>query len=275
MTTAQVHLAIASLEQATVVTVTGDLNLVSYPSLRDGLLKIATDAPDGLVADISGLVIDDSSLVSVFSLVAMRIGDWPGIPFTIVAAAPVHQVLLGRHVVDRYVPVRADLAAATAALDRPVRRRAERTFARFDGASARARDFVTGKLAEWEVPELSEDARYIATELVENVLKHTTSEPRLRLGPASWGVHGGRGRPGRAPGHAARTAVPVRARPGAEAGRADRPGVGLQPVVGGREGRLGRSRPPSRHGRSPFRRVACRTSCRSTPTSSSRCSTPS
>ncbi|MEV5712562.1 ATP-binding protein [Amycolatopsis mediterranei] len=181
MNTAAIHLAIARLTQATVVTVTGDLNLTSYPALRDGLLKIATDAPDGLVADISGLVIDDSSLVSVFSLIAMRIGDWPGIPFTIVAAGPGNQVLLGRHVVDRYVPIRADLAAATAALDQPVRRRSELTFARFDGASARARDFVTGKLIEWEVPELAEDARFIATELVENVLKHTTSEPRLRL----------------------------------------------------------------------------------------------
>lgn len=181
MTVIPVHLAIARREQATVVTVTGELNLASYPSLRDGLLKIATDAPDGLVADIRGLTIGDSSLVSVFSLVAMRIGDWPGIPFTIVAAGSGHQVLLSRHVVDRYVPIRRDLAAATAALDQPVRRRSERTFGRFDGASARAREFVTAKLTEWQVAELAEDARFIATELVENVLKHTTSEPRLRL----------------------------------------------------------------------------------------------
>jgi hypothetical protein len=180
MTCTPVHLDIGRRQQATVVRITGELNLVSYATLRDGLLKIATDAPDGLVADISELVVDDPSLVSVFSLIAMRIGDWPGIPFTLVAAAG-HQDLLRRHVVDRYVPVGADLAAATAALDHPVRRRCERTFPRTEGTSARIREFVAEKLGEWEVPELADDARLIATELAENVLRHTASEPRLRL----------------------------------------------------------------------------------------------
>ncbi|RSM44620.1 anti-anti-sigma factor [Amycolatopsis balhimycina DSM 5908] len=176
-----VRLAIGRREEATVVTVTGELNPASYPSLRDGLLKIATDAPDGLVADISGLTIEDSSLVSVFSLIALRIGDWPGIPFTVAAGEAGHRVLLNRHVVDRYVPVRADLAAAVVALDPPVRRRCERVFPRADASSARSRDFVTAKLTEWAVPELAGDARFIVTELVENVLRHTASEPRLRL----------------------------------------------------------------------------------------------
>ncbi len=181
MSPTAVHLAIGRHERATVVTITGELNLASYLSLRDGLLKIATDVPEGLVADISGLTIDDSSLVSVFSLIAMRIGDWPGIPFTLVAAESGHRVLLSRHVVDRYVPVRADLAGAAEALDHPVRRRSERVFSRSAGTSSHAREFVTARLGEWGVAELAEDARFIATELVENVLKHTTSEPRLRL----------------------------------------------------------------------------------------------
>ncbi|MEU5263828.1 ATP-binding protein [Amycolatopsis sp. NPDC021455] len=180
MSFAPVHFAVGSRGEATVVTVTGELNVASYPSLRDGLLKFATDAPDGLVADISGLTIGDPALVSVFSLIAMRIGDWPGIPFTVVAGEPA-KVLLNRHVVDRYVPVRADLSAAVVALDHPVRRRSHRVFPRADGSSAQAREFVTAKLTEWAVPELAEDARFIVTELVENVLTHTTSEPRLRL----------------------------------------------------------------------------------------------
>ncbi|WP_410564812.1 ATP-binding protein [Amycolatopsis sp. cmx-4-61] len=180
MTCTAVHLTLGRHEQATVVRVTGELNPRSYPVVRDGLLKIATDAPEGLVADIRDLVIGDPSLVSVFSLVAMRIGDWPGIPFTVVAG-PGHQSLLSRHVVDRYLPVRADLAAATAALDHPVRRRCERVFPCAEGTSARIREFVTAKLAEWDVSELAEDARLIATELAENVLRHTASQPKLRL----------------------------------------------------------------------------------------------
>ncbi|WP_410643843.1 ATP-binding protein [Amycolatopsis sp. lyj-346] len=176
-----VHLTVERHGEATVVQATGELNRVSYPALRDGLLKIATDAPEGLVADISGLVIADVALVSVFSLIAMRIGDWPGIPFTLAAGGTGHRELLSRHVVDRYVPVRADLAAATAALAHPVRRRCERVFPRSEGVSAQIREFVTGKLTEWDVAELGEDARLIATELVENVLRHTTSDPKLRL----------------------------------------------------------------------------------------------
>ncbi|WP_410632218.1 ATP-binding protein [Amycolatopsis sp. cmx-4-83] len=162
MTYSAVHLAVGSHEEATVVTVTGELGPASYPVLRDGLLEIATDAPEGLVVDIRALAIADASLTGVFSLVARRIGDWPGIPFTVVAAD-------------------ADLAAAVAAPDHQVRRRSERTFARAAGSSALVRDFVSGELAAWGVPELAEDARFIATELVENVLRHTTSEPRLRL----------------------------------------------------------------------------------------------
>ncbi|MDX3189634.1 hypothetical protein PV458_14620 [Streptomyces sp. MN03-5084-2B] len=186
MSRTPVHLAVGRHGEATVVRVTGELNLASYPTLRDGLLKIATDAPDGLIADISELAIADSSLVSVFSLVAMRIGDWPGIPFTLADGGVGHRGLLSRHVVDRHVPVRAGLTAAAAALDHPVRRRCERVFPRADGASAQIREYVTARLGEWDVPELAEDARLIATELVENVVRHTTSEPKVRLD-----LHGG------------------------------------------------------------------------------------
>lgn len=181
MTGSAVNLAVGRFEEATVVTVTGELDVGSYPALRDGLLKIATDATEGLVADIRALRIHDPSLVSVFPLIAMRVGDWPGIPFTLVAAGSGHRTLLRRQVVDSYVPVRDDLTGAVAALDHPVRRRSERTFPRAEGSSALVREFVTGRLAQWGVPELAEDARFVATELVENVLKHTTSEPRLRL----------------------------------------------------------------------------------------------
>ncbi|WP_342750237.1 ATP-binding protein [Amycolatopsis australiensis] len=48
-------------------------------------------------------------------------------------------------------------------------------------ASALARSFVGRVCAEWDVPEHVEDALMIATELVENAIRHTTSTPRLRL----------------------------------------------------------------------------------------------
>jgi anti-anti-sigma regulatory factor/anti-sigma regulatory factor (Ser/Thr protein kinase) len=164
-----------------VVTVTGTLDLDSYPDLRDGLLKIATDAPDGVIADIQGLRIGDDTLASVFSVIAMRISDWPGIPFSLVSTRPEHLALLESRVVDRFVAVHADVGTAERERDRPPRRRAVQLLAPTVGASALARQFVSRVCAEWGVPEYEEDGRLIATELVENTIRHTVSAPRLRL----------------------------------------------------------------------------------------------
>jgi anti-anti-sigma regulatory factor len=166
---------------ATVVTVTGVLSLDSYPDLRDGLLKIATDAPDRVIADIQGLRVDDDSLASVFSVVAMRISDWPGIPFALVSTRPEHLALLADRAVDRFVAVHPDVGTAERERDNPPRRRAVQLLAPTTAASALARRFVVRVCAEWGVPEREEDAQLIATELVENSIRHTVSAPRLRL----------------------------------------------------------------------------------------------
>jgi hypothetical protein len=166
---------------STTVTVTGVLDLHSYPELRDGLLKIAAEAPDGLVADIDRLRIEQDALASVFALVAMRISEWPGTGFALVSRRPEHLRVLDARTVDRFVQVHGDIEAAEHALRRPVRLRAARTFPNADGTSALARAFVRYMCAEWTVPELADDAQLIATELVENVLRHTRSEARMRL----------------------------------------------------------------------------------------------
>ncbi|WP_328615830.1 ATP-binding protein [Amycolatopsis sp. NBC_00355] len=166
---------------STVVTVTGTLVLDTYPDLRDGLLKIATDAPDSVIADIGGLRIEDDTLASVFSVVAMRISDWPGIPFALVSPRPEHRAVLAGRAVDRFVAVHDDVGTAERKRDSPPRRRAVQLLAPTTGASALARRFVTRVCAEWGVPAHEEDAQLIATELVENTVRHTVSAPRLRL----------------------------------------------------------------------------------------------
>jgi anti-anti-sigma regulatory factor len=166
---------------STVVTVTGRLDLTSYPDLRDGLLKIATDAPESVIADIGGLTIGEDKLAGVFSTIAMRISDWPGIPFALVSARPEHAAVLKTQAIDRFVAVHADVGTAERERDHPPRRRAVQLLVPSDGASALARQFVTRVCAEWGVPENTEDALLIATELVENTIRHTFSAPRLRL----------------------------------------------------------------------------------------------
>ncbi|MGK3207125.1 ATP-binding protein [Amycolatopsis sp. MEPSY49] len=177
----EVHVEPSHGTGATTAFVTGVLAIDSYPQLRDGLLKLSAEAPDGLIADIGGLTIHDPALVTVFSLVAMRIGDWPGIPFAVVTDRPEHRAMLGARTVDRFVPVHDDRDTAEQRLQRPPRRRAAQLLARSANSSALARDFVRRVCAEWTVPDLAEDALLVVTELVENVIRHTESAPRVRL----------------------------------------------------------------------------------------------
>jgi anti-sigma regulatory factor (Ser/Thr protein kinase) len=166
---------------STVVAVTGLLDLASYPGLRDDLLKVATDAPESVIADIDGLAIAEGALTSVFSVVASRMNDWPGIPFTLVATRPEHLAVLTGQSIDRFVGIHADVGTADRERDHPPRRRAVQLLVATEGASVLARQFVTRVCAEWGIPEHTDDARIIATELVENTLRHTACTPRLRL----------------------------------------------------------------------------------------------
>jgi anti-sigma regulatory factor (Ser/Thr protein kinase) len=166
---------------STVVTVTGTLSLATYPQLRDGLLKTATDAPHAVIADIRGLTLDDDALMSVFAVIARRIGDWPGIPFGLVTPLPEHRAALASRAVHRFVAVHDDVEAAERGRDDPPCRLAVQPLIGTDAASASARRFVREVCDEWQVPRHIEDAQLIATEFVENTIRHTFSRPRLRL----------------------------------------------------------------------------------------------
>ncbi|WP_410673335.1 ATP-binding protein [Amycolatopsis sp. cmx-4-68] len=111
----------------------------------------------------------------------MRIGDWPGIPFAVVTGRPDHLARLAAQTVDRFVPVHPDVDAAERARDQPPRRRAVQLLAASPGASALARAFVERTCTQWGVPEHTQNAVVIATELVENAIRHTTSDPQLRV----------------------------------------------------------------------------------------------
>jgi hypothetical protein len=158
----------------TTVLVDGVLDRTTRTSLKDGLLALAAEAPEGLLVDIERLELRDPASAGVFALVALRVGDWPAAPFALVTARDDQLALLA----GQTVPVYPDSATAEAAVNHPERRRAGRVPAR---TSARARGFVRGACDRWQVPELAEDAELIATEFVENVLRHTDSVPRLAM----------------------------------------------------------------------------------------------
>ncbi|MFJ8817782.1 ATP-binding protein [Amycolatopsis thermoflava] len=62
-----------------------------------------------------------------------------------------------------------------------MRRSTELRLPRTLDAARRARRFTTEVCAKWRVPGLAPDAVVIATELVENTLRHTRATPRLGL----------------------------------------------------------------------------------------------
>jgi hypothetical protein len=157
--------------------VVGVLDWTTYAELRDRMLEFAADSEDGVLIDVERLELRDRALIRVFALVALRVGEWPAIPFALVTGRPDQRAALAAS----GVPVYADTATAEASLTRPARRQVGRLLDRSPRTSARARGFVRGICAEWMVPELTEDAELIATELVENTLRHTDSAPRLRL----------------------------------------------------------------------------------------------
>ncbi len=178
---AEVHMELIARARSTVLTLTGTLDLRTHPTVRDGLLKAATEAPDGLIADVSELGFAGDAQLSVFALVAMRLGDWPGIPFALVTRRPDQAGILRRSPVARYAPVHGNAAEAERGFGDPVRRRAVRAFPRAGTTAALAREFITERCQAWDVPEILGDALVIVTELVENTLQHTSSRPEVRI----------------------------------------------------------------------------------------------
>jgi anti-sigma regulatory factor (Ser/Thr protein kinase) len=164
---------------STLVTVTGELDLSGYGFLRDGLLKVAADGPPGLIADVDGLAIGELS--TVFPLVARRIGNWPGIPFTLVTRQPAHLRAFDHHGTDRLVAVHDDVESAEHHQEIPARRWARRKFPRTEDATKLARGFFQDLATVWGVPELTYDGMLIVGELVDNALQHTRSSPDVHL----------------------------------------------------------------------------------------------
>ncbi|MGW3963703.1 ATP-binding protein [Amycolatopsis sp. NPDC005003] len=178
---AAVRLELTRRARSTVLALTGTLGLPTHATVRDGLLKAATEAPDGLIADVSGLGFAHDAQLSVFALVAMRLSDWPGIPLALVTARPDQHALLSRLPMARYARVHRDVTEAERGFHDPVRRRAVRDFPHAETTPALARDFVAEICRRWGIPELIDNALVLVTELVENTLQHTRSRPEVRV----------------------------------------------------------------------------------------------
>ncbi|MFI5611876.1 ATP-binding protein [Amycolatopsis sp. NPDC051903] len=176
-----VRMELTRRPRSTVLSLAGTLDLRSHAEVRGGLLKASAEAPEGLIADVSELEFADDAQLSVFALVAMRVGNWPGVPFALVTRLPRQQAVLNRSPVAHYARVHSDPAQAERAFGTPVRLRAVREFPRSETAGELARGFTGEVFRSWAIPEKTGSAQTIVTELVANALQHTCSVPEVRL----------------------------------------------------------------------------------------------
>lgn len=166
---------------SSVVRPLGSLTTATYPMLRDALLKYAAETPDAILVDIGELHVEQQYLLSVFSLVWMRVADWPGVPVVLVVPDEARRSRLAGEPVARYVPVHADTTRALDTLDRPQRYRKQHALAGAAVASSQARSLAAAACGQWGLEALADDVQLVTTELVENALKHTNAEPSLRF----------------------------------------------------------------------------------------------
>jgi anti-anti-sigma regulatory factor len=181
----RLRVEIDELGGCTLVRPVGILDVSTYPVMRDTLLKCVVDEPDAVIVDLGPLVVSSTAVLSVFSVVAMRTGDWPGVPIMLVARQRSHRETLRHSAVSRWVPCFDDLDAAFAAVgEPPLRRRVLVELAGQRSSSGEARRHVREIGEKWGLPEASglvADAELVVTELVENTVRHTVSDLTLRL----------------------------------------------------------------------------------------------
>ncbi|WP_367129672.1 ATP-binding protein [Saccharothrix sp. HUAS TT1] len=169
------------VDGAAVVRPTGKLDLTTYRQLRDELLKCAVDEPTAVIVRLdAAFECATPALLSVFAMVWLRVAEWPGIPVMLVAEPAHHRALTTSSATS--VPRFRTLDTALAAVERPPECRHDET--RLPGTTKSgllARNFVRAACERWRVTDLVHNALTVATELVENAVRHAHSAPLLRL----------------------------------------------------------------------------------------------
>ena len=161
----------------------GRLDLAGYPSLRDGLLKLAAGSPIALVVRLGPeFEVASRAMLAVFSTVWMQISQWPEIPMVLIPDTDLHRDELVRSGVAKFVSTAPDLPSALEMAEAPPPRRFQRVSLPCSPAAPMiARSLVRDACEQWNLPSLTEDALLVASELVENAVRHAHSHSVLRI----------------------------------------------------------------------------------------------
>jgi anti-anti-sigma factor len=182
MTSPQLTLDVCPHGRATVIRLSGELGLRSVPRLRSALLKCLADEPSAVIVELDRAIVTAPIALGAFHALARRAAEWPGVLVVLaVSAGPVRE-LLRRTALDRVLPIFASVAEAAESLGRPPsRRHAEIDLPAEPASGAAGRRFVAETCDAWQLDDLRDDACLIASELVENAVRHGRSRAQLRM----------------------------------------------------------------------------------------------
>lgn len=171
--------------EAIVLRAEGVLDSSSYIGLRDKIIDAALHEPRAVLIDVTDLVVPADSAWSVFSSARWLVSRWPRIPIALVCEHAETRDALARSGIPRRVPVHPSIGSAVGCLPpgfaHPMRHRARADLPARVQSLARSRELVAGWLTAWSQAKFIPVTKIVATTLVENVLQHTDSRPRLRL----------------------------------------------------------------------------------------------
>lgn len=163
----------------------GPLSARTAPGVRAGLLNVLRKR-QRVIADVSGIDLRAASAVLLLPPVLAAAGGWPWARLVVMGASRAFEAAMVSHRADLFVPLAATIVDARRRLaERP---REVATSRSFEGVSAakQTRQFVHEVCEVWRVPEEpTEQAVYVANELVSNAIEHAGSgtDVTLDLGP--------------------------------------------------------------------------------------------
>jgi len=160
----------------TTVWLRGELDLATTSAVRTVLLKCLADCPTGLIVDLSRMTTDSDVPMTVFTTVARRAMQWPGIPLLLCAPTTSVADRLSRGAVARYLTVHPTREEALAALGSAVAssRTVRTPLTTGLECSGFARHVVAEACAAWGLGDLSGEAQLIASELATNAARHAS-----------------------------------------------------------------------------------------------------
>jgi hypothetical protein len=168
----------------TTLAMDGVLDGTTHRLVRDAVVKAAMDAPSLVVVDVTELHAASPSVWSVFTSARWLVVQWPDVPIALVCSHVAGRRALARNGIARYLPVYGSSEAAVGAMAGTVRsnrRRVRQTWPSSPSAVASVRGFVSHWLHAWSLDGFAVTTGVVSTVLVENVLRHTESEPNVRL----------------------------------------------------------------------------------------------